>query len=97
MDQQGKSNRIVAQFPTPFGGSLGIWAITVEERAKYDQQFHHYKLKSEFITGIKLKTFFSLGYLNLFQHRHLLVDMNNDGGMDQVEFSKDMKHIKKKL
>ena len=32
-------------------GSLDIWAITVEERAKHDQQFHSLKPISGFITG----------------------------------------------
>lgn len=33
-------------------GSLDIWAITVEERAKHDQQFHSLKPISGFITGV---------------------------------------------
>ncbi|KAI6079761.1 Intersectin-1 isoform X4 [Aix galericulata] len=65
----------MAQFPTPFGGNLDIWAITVEERAKHDQQFHSLKPTSGFITA----------------------DMNNDGRMDQLEFSIAMKLIKLKL
>lgn len=32
-------------------GNLDIWAITVEERAKHDQQFHSLKPTSGFITG----------------------------------------------
>ncbi|KAK2493242.1 hypothetical protein MC885_002774, partial [Smutsia gigantea] len=56
-------------------GSLDIWAITVEERVKHDQQFHSLKPISGFITA----------------------DMNNDGRMDQVEFSIAMKLIKLKL
>uniref|UniRef100_A0A2K5D2W4 Intersectin 1 n=1 Tax=Aotus nancymaae TaxID=37293 RepID=A0A2K5D2W4_AOTNA len=48
----------MAQFPTPFGGSLDIWAITVEERAKHDQQFHSLKPISGFITGDQARNFF---------------------------------------
>lgn len=32
-------------------GNLDIWAITVEERAKHDQQFHSLKPTAGFITG----------------------------------------------
>uniref|UniRef100_G1PYE2 Intersectin 1 n=1 Tax=Myotis lucifugus TaxID=59463 RepID=G1PYE2_MYOLU len=48
----------MAQFPTPFGGSLDVWAITVEERAKHDQQFHSLKPVSGFITGDQARNFF---------------------------------------
>uniref|UniRef100_A0A8C5IVT9 Intersectin 1 n=1 Tax=Junco hyemalis TaxID=40217 RepID=A0A8C5IVT9_JUNHY len=48
----------MAQFPTPFGGNLDIWAITVEERAKHDQQFHSLKPTAGFITGDQARNFF---------------------------------------
>uniref|UniRef100_A0A8C3TI76 EH domain-containing protein n=1 Tax=Chelydra serpentina TaxID=8475 RepID=A0A8C3TI76_CHESE len=38
--------------------NLDIWAITVEERAKHDQQFHSLKPTSGFITGDQARNFF---------------------------------------
>uniref|UniRef100_A0A8C8X2G8 Intersectin-1 n=1 Tax=Panthera leo TaxID=9689 RepID=A0A8C8X2G8_PANLE len=89
----------MAQFPTPFGGSLDIWAITVEERAKHDQQFHSLKPISGFITGDQARTFFFQSGLPqpVLAQIWALADMNNDGRMDQVEFSIAMKLIKLKL
>ncbi|GAB1300436.1 Intersectin-1 [Apodemus speciosus] len=97
--QQGERNRIMAQFPTPFGGSLDIWAITVEERAKHDQQFHSLKPTSGFITGDQARNFFFQSGLPqpVLAQIWALADMNNDGKMDQVEFSIAMKLIKLKL
>ncbi|KAL8190563.1 UNVERIFIED_CONTAM: hypothetical protein K2H54_055720 [Gekko kuhli] len=46
----------MAQFPTPYGGNLDIWAITVDERAKHDQQFHSLKPVSGFITEKEKQT-----------------------------------------
>ncbi|XP_043449617.1 intersectin-1 isoform X10 [Prionailurus bengalensis] len=89
----------MAQFPTPFGGSLDIWAITVEERAKHDQQFHSLKPISGFITGDQARNFFFQSGLPqpVLAQIWALADMNNDGRMDQVEFSIAMKLIKLKL
>ncbi|XP_073087507.1 intersectin-1 isoform X7 [Manis javanica] len=92
----------MAQFPTPFGGSLDIWAITVEERAKHDQQFHSLKPISGFITGNwsdQARNFFFQSGLPqpVLAQIWALADMNNDGRMDQVEFSIAMKLIKLKL
>ncbi|CAO2632393.1 Itsn1 [Lemmus lemmus] len=89
----------MAQFPTPFGGSLDIWAITVEERAKHDQQFHSLKPISGFITGDQARNFFLQSGLPqpVLAQIWALADMNNDGRMDQVEFSIAMKLIKLKL
>uniref|UniRef100_G3UEU2 Intersectin-1 n=1 Tax=Loxodonta africana TaxID=9785 RepID=G3UEU2_LOXAF len=87
------------QFPTRFGGSLDIWAITVEERAKHDQQFHSLKPTSGFITGDQARNFFFQSGLPqpVLAQIWALADMNNDGRMDQVEFSIAMKLIKLKL
>uniref|UniRef100_A0A8C9F1Q9 EH domain-containing protein n=1 Tax=Pavo cristatus TaxID=9049 RepID=A0A8C9F1Q9_PAVCR len=41
-----------------FNSNLDIWAITVEERAKHDQQFHSLKPTSGFITGDQARNFF---------------------------------------
>ncbi|KAM8813062.1 intersectin-1 isoform 2-T2 [Rhynchonycteris naso] len=89
----------MAQFPAPFGGSLDIWAITVEERAKHDQQFHSLKPISGFITGDQARNFFFQSGLPqpVLAQIWALADMNNDGRMDQVEFSIAMKLIKLKL
>ncbi|KAG8136549.1 hypothetical protein E2320_005121 [Naja naja] len=89
----------MAQFPTPFGGSLDIWAITVEERAKHDQQFHSLKPISGFITGDQARNFFFQSGLPqpILAQIWALADMNNDGRMDQLEFSIAMKLIKLKL
>ncbi|XP_026519982.1 intersectin-1 isoform X2 [Notechis scutatus] len=89
----------MAQFPTPFGGSLDIWAITVEERAKHDQQFHSLKPISGFITGDQARNFFFQSGLPqpILAQIWALADMNNDGRMDQLEFSIAMKLIKIKL
>ncbi|XP_040606412.1 intersectin-1 isoform X4 [Mesocricetus auratus] len=89
----------MAQFPTTFGGSLDIWAITVEERAKHDQQFHSLKPTSGFITGDQARNFFFQSGLPqpVLAQIWALADMNNDGRMDQVEFSIAMKLIKLKL
>ncbi|XP_036600614.1 intersectin-1 isoform X1 [Trichosurus vulpecula] len=89
----------MAQFPTSFGGSLDIWAITVEERAKHDQQFHSLKPTSGFITGDQARNFFFQSGLSqpVLAQIWALADMNNDGRMDQIEFSIAMKLIKLKL
>ncbi|KAJ8352480.1 hypothetical protein SKAU_G00239560 [Synaphobranchus kaupii] len=34
------TDKVMAQFPSPFGGGLDAWVISVDERAKHDQQFH---------------------------------------------------------
>ncbi|XP_054569483.1 intersectin-1 isoform X1 [Eptesicus fuscus] len=89
----------MAQFPAPFGGGLDVWAITVEERAKHDQQFHSLKPISGFITGDQARNFFFQSGLPqpVLAQIWALADMNNDGRMDQVEFSIAMKLIKLKL
>ncbi|NXP16980.1 ITSN1 protein, partial [Scytalopus superciliaris] len=89
----------MAQFPTPFGGNLDIWAITVEERAKHDQQFHSLKPTSGFITGDQARNFFFQSGLPqpVLAQIWALADMNNDGRMDPLEFSIAMKLIKLKL
>nr|XP_033805462.1 intersectin-1 isoform X1 [Geotrypetes seraphini] len=89
----------MAQFATPFGGTLDIWAITVEERAKHDQQFHSLKPTAGFITGDQARNFFLQSGLHqpVLAQIWALADMNNDGRMDQLEFSIAMKLIKLKL
>uniref|UniRef100_A0A8C6JDB8 Intersectin-1 n=1 Tax=Melopsittacus undulatus TaxID=13146 RepID=A0A8C6JDB8_MELUD len=80
-------------------GNLDIWAITVEERAKHDQQFHSLKPTSGFITGDQARNFFFQSGLPqpVLAQIWALADMNNDGRMDQLEFSIAMKLIKLKL
>uniref|UniRef100_A0A669QRQ4 Intersectin-1 n=1 Tax=Phasianus colchicus TaxID=9054 RepID=A0A669QRQ4_PHACC len=82
-----------------FTSNLDIWAITVEERAKHDQQFHSLKPISGFITGDQARNFFFQSGLPqpVLAQIWALADMNNDGRMDQLEFSIAMKLIKLKL
>ncbi|KAM4699922.1 intersectin-1 isoform 1-T1 [Discoglossus pictus] len=89
----------MAQFATPFGGSLDIWAITVEERTKHDQQFHGLQPTAGYITGDQARNFFLQSGLPqpVLAQIWALADMNNDGRMDQLEFSIAMKLIKLKL
>uniref|UniRef100_A0A8C3KWI1 Intersectin-1 n=1 Tax=Chrysolophus pictus TaxID=9089 RepID=A0A8C3KWI1_CHRPC len=83
----------------PQSSNLDIWAITVEERAKHDQQFHSLKPTSGFITGDQARNFFFQSGLPqpVLAQIWALADMNNDGRMDQLEFSIAMKLIKLKL
>ncbi|XP_041439354.1 intersectin-1-like isoform X3 [Xenopus laevis] len=89
----------MAQFGTPFGGNLDIWAITVEERSKHDQQFHGLMPTAGYITGDQARNFFLQSGLPqpVLAQIWALADMNNDGRMDQLEFSIAMKLIKLKL
>ncbi|XP_069801691.1 intersectin-1 isoform X5 [Dendropsophus ebraccatus] len=90
----------MAQFAAaPFGGNLDIWAITVEERAKHDQQFHGLQPTGGYITGDQARNFFLQSGLHppVLAQIWALADMNNDGRMDQLEFSIAMKLIKLKL
>uniref|UniRef100_A0A8U8AZ06 Intersectin-1 n=1 Tax=Geospiza parvula TaxID=87175 RepID=A0A8U8AZ06_GEOPR len=87
----------LSQFP--LFGNLDIWAITVEERAKHDQQFHSLKPTAGFITGDQARNFFFQSGLPqpVLAQIWALADMNNDGRMDPLEFSIAMKLIKLKL
>ncbi|KAG8590965.1 hypothetical protein GDO81_006988 [Engystomops pustulosus] len=90
----------MAQFAAaPFGGNLDIWAITLEERAKHDQQFHGLQPTAGYITGDQARNFFLQSGLHppVLAQIWALADMNNDGRMDQLEFSIAMKLIKLKL
>ncbi|XP_063303615.1 intersectin-1 isoform X3 [Pelobates fuscus] len=90
----------MAQFSTPFGaGNLDIWAISLEERAKHDQQFHGLQPTAGYITGDQARNFFLQSGLPqpVLAQIWALADMNNDGRMDQLEFSIAMKLIKLKL
>ncbi|XP_071994806.1 intersectin-1 isoform X3 [Engystomops pustulosus] len=90
----------MAQFAAaPFGGNLDIWAITLEERAKHDQQFHGLQPTAGYITGDQARNFFLQSGLHppILAQIWALADMNNDGRMDQLEFSIAMKLIKLKL
>uniref|UniRef100_A0A8C5N098 Intersectin-1 n=1 Tax=Leptobrachium leishanense TaxID=445787 RepID=A0A8C5N098_9ANUR len=89
----------MAQFATPFGGNLDIWAISLEERAKHDQQFHGLQPTAGYITGDQARNFFLQSGLPqpVLAQIWALADMNNDGRMDQLEFSIAMKLIKLKL
>ncbi|XP_066517211.1 intersectin-1 isoform X4 [Hoplias malabaricus] len=90
----------MAQFPTAFGGGLDTWVISVDERAKHDQQFHSLTpTPAGFITGDQAKNFFLQSGLPapVLAQIWALADLNNDGKMDMHEFSIAMKLIKLKL
>uniref|UniRef100_A0A4W4HNI1 Intersectin 1 (SH3 domain protein) n=1 Tax=Electrophorus electricus TaxID=8005 RepID=A0A4W4HNI1_ELEEL len=84
----------------PFGGGLDTWVISVDERAKHDQQFHSLTpTPAGFITGDQAKNFFLQSGLPppVLAQIWALADLNNDGKMDVHEFSIAMKLIKLRL
>uniref|UniRef100_A0A8C7FWL4 Intersectin-1 n=1 Tax=Oncorhynchus kisutch TaxID=8019 RepID=A0A8C7FWL4_ONCKI len=90
----------MAQFPTPFGGGLDAWGISLDERAKHDQQFVSLAPSpAGYITGDQARNFFLQSGLPppILAQIWALADMNNDGKMDMHEFSIAMKLIKLKL
>uniref|UniRef100_A0A7N6AZ97 Intersectin-1 n=1 Tax=Anabas testudineus TaxID=64144 RepID=A0A7N6AZ97_ANATE len=89
----------MAQFPTTFTGP-DVFLISVDERAKHDQQFHSLSPTARgYITGDQAKNFFLQSGLPppILAQIWALADMNNDGRMDIHEFSIAMKLIKLKL
>ncbi|XP_066490567.1 intersectin-2 isoform X1 [Tiliqua scincoides] len=90
---------MMAQIPTAMNGSPNMWAITSEERAKYDKQFDSLKPVGGYITGNQARTFFLQSGLPspVLAEIWALSDLNKDGKMDQQEFSIAMKLIKLKL
>uniref|UniRef100_A0A4W5N2D4 Intersectin-1 n=1 Tax=Hucho hucho TaxID=62062 RepID=A0A4W5N2D4_9TELE len=90
----------MAQFPTPFGGGLDAWVISLDERAKHDQQFVSLAPSpAGYITGDQARNFFLQSGLPppILAQIWALADMNSDGKMDMHEFSIAMKLIKLKL
>ncbi|XP_034041584.1 intersectin-1 isoform X4 [Thalassophryne amazonica] len=89
----------MAQFPTAFTGP-DVFLISLDERAKHDQQFHSLSpTAGGFITGDQAKNFFLQSGLPppILAQIWALADMNSDGRMDMHEFSIAMKLIKLKL
>ncbi|XP_012775161.1 intersectin-1 isoform X3 [Maylandia zebra] len=89
----------MAQFPTTFTGP-DVFLISVDERAKHDQQFHSLSpTAGGFITGDQARNFFLQSGLPppVLAQIWALADMNSDGRMDIHEFSIAMKLIKLKL
>ncbi|XP_026165745.1 intersectin-1 isoform X5 [Mastacembelus armatus] len=89
----------MAQFPTTFTGP-DVFLISMEERAKHDQQFHSLSpTAGGYITGDQAKNFFLQSGLPppILAQIWALADMNSDGRMDIHEFSIAMKLIKLKL
>uniref|UniRef100_A0A7N5ZU20 Intersectin 1 (SH3 domain protein) n=1 Tax=Anabas testudineus TaxID=64144 RepID=A0A7N5ZU20_ANATE len=88
----------VSGFPWPLGPD--VFLISVDERAKHDQQFHSLSPTARgYITGDQAKNFFLQSGLPppILAQIWALADMNNDGRMDIHEFSIAMKLIKLKL
>uniref|UniRef100_A0A3P8WQR6 Intersectin-1 n=1 Tax=Cynoglossus semilaevis TaxID=244447 RepID=A0A3P8WQR6_CYNSE len=88
----------MAQFPTAFSGP-DVFLISVDERAKHDQQFQSLSPTAGYITGDQARNFFLQSGLPppILAQIWALADMNNDGRMDVHEFSIAMKLIKLKL
>ncbi|XP_076598348.1 intersectin-1 isoform X3 [Chaetodon auriga] len=89
----------MAQFPTAFTGP-DVFLISVDERAKHDQQFHSLSpTAGGYITGDQARNFFLQSGLPppILAQIWALADMNSDGRMDIHEFSIAMKLIKLKL
>ncbi|KAK2824628.1 hypothetical protein Q5P01_021803 [Channa striata] len=89
----------MAQFSTTFTGP-DVFLISVDERAKHDQQFHSLSpTAGGYITGDQAKNFFLQSGLPppILAQIWALADMNSDGRMDIHEFSIAMKLIKLKL
>uniref|UniRef100_A0A8C6MC04 Intersectin-1 n=1 Tax=Nothobranchius furzeri TaxID=105023 RepID=A0A8C6MC04_NOTFU len=77
-----------------------VFQISVDERAKHDQQFHSLSpTAGGYITGDQARNFFLLSGLPppILAQIWALADMNGDGRMDIHEFSIAMKLIKLKL
>uniref|UniRef100_A0A7N8WUM8 Intersectin 1 (SH3 domain protein) n=1 Tax=Mastacembelus armatus TaxID=205130 RepID=A0A7N8WUM8_9TELE len=77
-----------------------VFLISMEERAKHDQQFHSLSpTAGGYITGDQAKNFFLQSGLPppILAQIWALADMNSDGRMDIHEFSIAMKLIKLKL
>uniref|UniRef100_H3CWY2 Intersectin-1 n=1 Tax=Tetraodon nigroviridis TaxID=99883 RepID=H3CWY2_TETNG len=91
----------MAQFPTTFPVGSDVFLISVDERAKHDQQFHSLSPNAGgYITGSdQAKNFFLQSGLPppILAQIWALADMNSDGRMDIHEFSIAMKLIKLKL
>uniref|UniRef100_A0A8C4ZNY8 Intersectin 1 (SH3 domain protein) n=1 Tax=Gadus morhua TaxID=8049 RepID=A0A8C4ZNY8_GADMO len=82
----------MAQFPTTFAGPVSdVFMISLDERAKHDQQFHSNAQHT-------LNFFLQSGLPPpILAQIWALADMNSDGRMDIYEFSIAMKLIKLKL
>ncbi|KAG5852414.1 hypothetical protein ANANG_G00062160 [Anguilla anguilla] len=75
------TDEAMAQFPSPFGGGLDAWVISVDERAKHDQQFHSLApTPAGFITGDQARNFFLQSGLPppILAQIWALADLNND-------------------
>uniref|UniRef100_A0AAQ5YA04 Intersectin 1 (SH3 domain protein) n=1 Tax=Amphiprion ocellaris TaxID=80972 RepID=A0AAQ5YA04_AMPOC len=80
--------------------SPDVFLISVDERAKHDQQFHSLSpTAGGYITGDQARNFFLQSGLPppILAQIWALADMNSDGRMDIHEFSIAMKLIKLKL
>ncbi|XP_061091351.1 intersectin-2-like [Conger conger] len=76
-----------------------MWAISPEERDKYDKQFGTLSPAQGYVLGDQARKFFLLSGLpaDVLAKIWALADLNKDGKMDRLEFSIAMKLIKLKL
>nr|XP_016851724.1 PREDICTED: intersectin-2 isoform X3 [Anolis carolinensis] len=90
---------MMAQILTGINGGPNMWAITSEERMKYDKQFDSLKPIGGYVTGDQARMFFLQSGLpsTILAEIWALSDLNKDGKMDKQEFSIAMKLIKLKL
>ncbi|TKS85984.1 Intersectin-1 SH3 domain-containing protein 1A SH3P17 [Collichthys lucidus] len=104
-DWHEAERQIDAEFslPATVSASLAgpdVFLISVDERAKHDQQFHSLApTAGGYITGDQARNFFLQSGLPppILAQIWALADMNSDGRMDIHEFSIAMKLIKLKL
>ncbi|KAM9703257.1 intersectin-2a isoform 1-T1 [Menidia menidia] len=80
-------------------GGANIWAITPEERGKYDKQFDSLAPILGYVSGEQARNFFLQSGLSASVLAEIwnLADIDSDGKMDRLEFSIAMKLIKLKL
>ncbi|XP_056872621.1 intersectin-2a isoform X3 [Takifugu flavidus] len=80
-------------------GGTSVWAITPEERGKYDKQFDSLAPVLGYVSGEQARKFFLQSGLppSVLAEIWHLADTDSDGKMDRLEFSIAMKLIKLRL
>uniref|UniRef100_G3PBC3 Intersectin 2a n=1 Tax=Gasterosteus aculeatus aculeatus TaxID=481459 RepID=G3PBC3_GASAC len=80
-------------------GGASVWAVTPEEREKYDKQFDALAPVLGYVSGEQARKFFLRSGLpaSVLAEIWNIADMDSDGKMDRQEFSIAMKLVKLKL